>query len=162
MKEVRARTKSADDTRALAAELVPLVRPGDIIVLSGDLGAGKTVFVQGFGRALGVFEPITSPTFVLVRRYIGELPLVHVDVYRLDRLQELEDLGLAEVLDERGVTLIEWGDAVARALPSDLLEVRFEFGDDPDERLVGFRCIGPTWPNRMVGVRLALERWLVD
>ena len=84
-----ARTKSADDTRALAAELAAVTRPGDLVLLAGDLGAGKTTFVQGFGRALSVEEPITSPTFVIVHTYEGAFPIVHVDAYRLEYLQEL-------------------------------------------------------------------------
>src|SRR5205807_5393192 len=100
------RTKSVDDTRALAAEVAALARPGDLVLLAGDLGAGKTSFVQGFGRALGVEEPITSPRFVLVYTYEGVVPVVHVDVYRLEHLQELVDLGIAELLDAGGVTLL--------------------------------------------------------
>jgi len=78
-----AHTKSADDTRAMAAELAAVARPGDLFLLAGDLGAGKTTFVQGFGRALSVTEPITSPTFVIVHTYDGAFPIVHVDAYRL-------------------------------------------------------------------------------
>src|SRR5207237_9634858 len=119
------RTKSVDDTRSLAMEIAGLARSGDLLLLAGDLGAGKTSFVQGFGRALGVEEAVTSPTFVLVRTYEGRMPLVHVDVYRLNNLQELLDLGIGELLDSAGVTLIEWGDAVLRALPSECRDVRF-------------------------------------
>src|SRR5262249_36775358 len=104
---ITARTKSVDDTRALAAELAPFARAGDLILLGGGLGTGKTAFAQGFARGLGVTAPVTSPTFVLVRTYEGRLPLVHVDVYRLDHLQEVVDLGVADILDEDGVTLIE-------------------------------------------------------
>jgi len=102
-----AHTKSADDTRALAAELAAVARPGDLLLLAGDLGAGKTTFVQGFGKALRVEDAITSPTFVIVHTYQGAFPIVHVDAYRLEHLQELLDLGLGELLDHEGVTLIE-------------------------------------------------------
>ena len=121
---ITARTTSVDDTRALAAELAPLTAPGDLILLAGDLGAGKTAFVQGLARGLGVVEQVTSPAFVLARPYAGRVPLLHLDVYRLDYLQELHDLGITELLDEGGVTVIEWGDVVAPALPADFLEVR--------------------------------------
>ena len=157
-----ARTKSADDTRALAAELAAVARPGDLFLLAGDLGAGKTTFVQGFGRALSVEEPITSPTFVIVHTYDGAFPIVHVDAYRLEHLQELLDLGLGELLDHEGVTLIEWGDAVIPALPPEFLEVRLELGDDDDSRVVRLRASGSTWAARDDALRGALDRWLGD
>jgi tRNA threonylcarbamoyladenosine biosynthesis protein TsaE len=160
---IRLRTKSVDDTRALAFEVAALSRPGDIILLAGDLGAGKTAFAQGFGRALGVVEPITSPTFTLVRTYDeGRFPLIHVDVYRLDHLQELVDLGIMEILDGDGVTLIEWGDAVAPLLPPDFLEVSLELGATDDERLVRLRGVGAAWSARVGLVGRACERWLAE
>jgi len=159
---IAARTKSVDDTRALAAEVAALARPGDLVLLAGDLGAGKTSFVQGFGRALRVEERITSPTFVLVRAYEGVFPVIHVDVYRLDHLQELIDLGVGELLDQGGVTLIEWGDVVAPILPADFLEVRLELGEGEEERTLRLRPIGPSWSVRVDALRGALERWLVE
>ena len=160
---IRLRTKSVDDTRALAFELAALSRAGDVILLAGDLGAGKTAFAQGFGRALGVTEPITSPTFTLVRTYEeGRFPLIHVDVYRLDHLQELMDLGIMELLDAGGVTLIEWGDVVAVSLPPDFLEVRLELGDDDDERVVGIRAVGKGWSARIAAIRVACGRWVAE
>ena len=157
-----AHTKSADDTRALAAELAAVARPGDLFLLAGDLGAGKTTFVQGFGRALSVSEPITSPTFVIVHTYDGAFPVVHVDAYRLERLQELLDLGLGELLDHEGVTLIEWGDAVIPALPPEFLEVRLELGDDDDERILRLRSAGASWAARDDALHGALDRWLAE
>jgi len=157
---LKARTKSVDDTRSLAAEVAALARPGDLVLLAGDLGAGKTSFVQGFARALGVEEPVTSPTFVLVHGYEGLLPIIHIDAYRLDHLQELVDLGIAELLDGGGVTLIEWGDAVLPALPSEFLEVRLELGDGDDERIVRLRGSGTAWAVRADPLRKALDRWL--
>lgn len=159
---IRARTKSPEDTRALAAELAPLARAGDVILLAGDLGSGKTVFVKGFGRALGVTEPITSPTFTLVRCYEGDLPLVHVDVYRLDHLQEVVELGISELLDSGMVAVVEWGDVVAPTLPADFLEVRLEFGDADDERSLQIRAVGPTWSAKMAAVARALDQWSVE
>ena len=156
---IEARTKSVDDTRALAAELAPLTVPGDLILLEGGLGAGKTAFVQGFARGLGVDETVTSPTFILVRSYRGRLPMVHMDVYRLDHMQELVDLGIAEILEEDGVTLIEWGDVVRPALPGDFLAVRLDPGGTEDERALSMRAVGPRWPHRMRAVQEALERW---
>ena len=111
-----ARSASPDATRALAARLAGVARRGDVIVLQGSLGAGKTTFAQGFARGLGVEGPVTSPTFTLVRQYPCALgQLVHVDVYRLDRLAEVADLGLADLVEE-GVALVEWGDAARPAL----------------------------------------------
>ena len=155
-----ARTKSVDDTRSLAGEVAGVARSGDLVLLAGDLGAGKTSFVQGFGRALGVEDRITSPTFVLVHTYEGALPVMHVDVYRLERLQELLDLGIGELLDSGGVTLIEWGDAVLPALPSDFLEVRLELGEGDDERVVRLRASGAAWSARLEHLRKALDRWV--
>lgn len=159
---IRAATKSVDDTRALAAEVAALARPGDLVVLAGDLGTGKTAFAQGFAKGLGVEEPVTSPAFILVRTYDGRLPMVHLDVYRLDHMQELVDLGIAELLDEGAVTLVEWGDAVTPALPSDFLEVRLEMADGPvDDRLLSIRSVGPSWPPRVDALFQALARWAV-
>jgi tRNA threonylcarbamoyladenosine biosynthesis protein TsaE len=152
-------TKSVEDTRALAAELGPLLKPGDLILLAGELGAGKTAFVQGLGRGLGVAEPITSPAFVLVRSYPGRLTLTHLDVYRLDHMQELVDLGIGELLDEGGVSAIEWGDVVAPALPADLLEIRLELGAGDDERTLTFAPVGPSWAPRTAAIGRALQSW---
>jgi tRNA threonylcarbamoyladenosine biosynthesis protein TsaE len=160
---IRLRTKSVDDTRALAFEVAALSRPGDVILLVGDLGAGKTVFAQGFGRALGVVEPVTSPTFTLVRTYDeGRYPLIHVDAYRLDHLQELVDLGIAELIDAGGVTLIEWGEAVAPLLPPAFLEVNLELGSADDERRIELRAVGPGWSDRLPALTRACERWLEE
>ena len=158
---ITAATKSVEDTRALAAEVAALATPGDLVVLAGDLGTGKTAFAQGFAHGLGVEEPVTSPAFVLVRTYEGRLPLVHLDVYRLDNMQELVDLGIAELLDEGAVTLVEWGDAVTPGLPADFLEVRLETPGGPDDRLVTIRSVGPGWPPRADALRRAVAAWTV-
>lgn len=152
-------TRSADETRELAAQLAGIVRRGDLILLAGDLGAGKTTFAQGFGQALGVEEHVVSPTFNLVRVYEGRLRLVHVDVYRLDHLQEIIDLGLLEMLED-AVTLVEWGDVAAQALPPDFLELRLELAEeDDDTRRLAARVVGPSWAGRLDQVRDALAKW---
>ena len=97
---LHARTRSVEATRQVAAALEPLLRPGDVILLSGDLGAGKTAFVQGLAAALGVKEQVTSPTFTLAASYEGRLRLHHLDVYRLDNLAEVLDLDLPELLED--------------------------------------------------------------
>ena len=156
---VVATTTSVDETRALAEALAGLARPGDVVVLAGDLGAGKTAFVQGFGRGLGVQERITSPTFTLVHVYDGRLPIHHLDVYRLEQLSEALDLGLPEMLDEGGVVLIEWGDAILPVLPHDFLEVRLTFGDGDDDRTLTLRPVGPGWAPRSDALEGVLATW---
>lgn len=165
-----ARTTSADETKELAASLAELARPGDLLLLVGDLGAGKTAFTQGFGAALGIDELITSPTFTLVNTYEGRLELNHLDVYRLADLAEFEDLGMGEMLDDGGVTVIEWGDAVAPALPSDYLEIRVTFDEvavaiDPtgasdDVRVLELVPVGPRWAARIRAVATAVAPWI--
>ena len=103
---LRARTGGVDATRELAAVVAEHATPGDLILLAGELGAGKTAFVQGFGAALGVDEQITSPTFTLAHQYEGSMVLHHLDVSRLERLAELDDIGVPELLDGGGVVLI--------------------------------------------------------
>jgi tRNA threonylcarbamoyladenosine biosynthesis protein TsaE len=147
-------TTSAEQTRALGAALGSVLRPGDVVVLAGDLGAGKTTFAQGVAAALGVTEPVTSPTFMIVHEYAGTLPLAHVDVYRLDNLGELHDLGFEEIVDDARVTLVEWGDMVAPLLPTDRLTVRLELAVGDDERFITLVPHGATWRDRVS----ALER----
>src|SRR5712691_6419063 len=106
------RTETADDTRAVGEALAGLLRPRDAALLSGELGAGKTTLVQGIARGLDVRDQVVSPTFTLVREYRGRLDVAHVDVYRLDRIQDVLDLGLEDLGDGQSVLLVEWGDAV--------------------------------------------------
>ena len=156
---INASSSSVAETRDLAAALAELARPGDVLLLVGDLGAGKTAFTQGFGAALGVVEPITSPTFTLARVYRGRLEMNHLDVYRLTQLDEVMDLGLQELLDGDSVTLIEWGDVIAPALAADYLEVRLAFGDADDDRVISLRPVGGRWAARARALTRALEPW---
>jgi tRNA threonylcarbamoyladenosine biosynthesis protein TsaE len=149
-------TRSADETLALAGEVGVVLRPGDVVSVIGDLGAGKTVFVRGVGRGLGVTEPVVSPSFTIVREYDGRVPLVHVDVYRIDTIQELHDLGFEEVVRDDAVTVIEWGDVIDALLPRQRLDVRLDPGTDDDERLVELEGHGPAWHERAPEL-LALE-----
>ncbi|MFN8050379.1 MAG: tRNA (adenosine(37)-N6)-threonylcarbamoyltransferase complex ATPase subunit type 1 TsaE [Acidimicrobiales bacterium] len=160
---IRARTTSAAETAKLAAALGAAATAGDLLLLSGDLGAGKTVFAQGFGSGLGVTEPIVSPTFTLVREYPGRVKLYHLDVYRLTHVQEALDLGLAELLDDDAVTLIEWGEQILPALPADYLEVIVELGDElDDERWFHLTAVGPRWSARARGLARLLAPWASD
>lgn len=163
---IDAATKSADDTRELAAAIAALVRGGDVLLLAGELGAGKTTFAQGFGRALGVDDVITSPTFTLMRTYEGRLRILHCDLYRLDHLQEIVDLGIIEQVDDEGVALIEWGDMAEPVLPADFLEIRISYGaageKSDDERRWQLRPVGGAWAARAVALQRALEPWVAS
>lgn len=118
-------TRSAAQTQRLAARLGRWVTPGTVIALTGELGSGKTTFVQGLARGLGVRqdEPVASPTFVLIHEYHGRLPLAHVDLYRLDSIREIEGLGLEEYMEEPWVCVIEWAEKGEPLLPKDRIEV---------------------------------------
>ena len=144
MIEVRCPTEA--DTAAFASRLAAAARPGDVLLLVGGLGAGKTLFAGGLATGLGVEETVASPSFVLVRRYLsGFLPMTHVDVYRLGSLSEFEDLDVFETAAD-GVLVIEWGDAVEAVLPADHLRVELAVEDDETRalRLVPFG----SWASR--------------
>jgi tRNA threonylcarbamoyladenosine biosynthesis protein TsaE len=144
-------------THRVAGAVATCCRAGDIVVLAGEMGAGKTAFAQGFGRALGVDEPITSPTFTLVQSY--ETPkgqLHHADVYRLEQLHEVGDLALGELAEFRGIVLVEWGDVVSAVL-GEHLAVRLELIVDPvagentatdDARRITITASGRAWAER--------------
>jgi tRNA threonylcarbamoyladenosine biosynthesis protein TsaE len=153
-------TTGPDETREVAARVAALLRPGDAISLTGELGAGKTCFVQGAARALGVTGRVTSPTFMLLRHYPEATPpVVHCDVYRLDRLQDVLDLG-DEVLASDVVTFIEWGDAVATLLPGDRLEVELSVDGDADASLRQLRLVGHgAFAARIPDLAAACEAW---
>ena len=128
--EIRVTTAGPDGTRRVAAAIADHLRPGDVVALSGELGAGKTCFVQGAAAALGITAPVTSPTFVLLHTYPGPVPVVHGDVYRLGTLRDVLDLG-EEVFAPDVVTFVEWGDAITALLPDDRLEVVLTHADEP-------------------------------
>ncbi len=130
-------TKSAAETQALAAELAAEMPPGTVLCLHGDLGAGKTCFVQGLARALGVRRPVGSPTFTLINEYKGAKPLAHIDLYRIRGAGDAFGLGLDDYLDHyAGIVAIEWAERVAELLPADCWHVRLEAGASEDERRV--------------------------
>jgi tRNA threonylcarbamoyladenosine biosynthesis protein TsaE len=170
-------------THAVAAAIAGVARAGDVIVLAGDMGAGKTAFAQGFGRALGVTEPITSPTFTLVHSYplSHRLTLHHADIYRLERTSDIDDLALCELASFNGIVLVEWGDVAGSAL-GDHLEVRLNQVDDgeevaevaevaeppaeaagadefadPGSREIELRAVGPAWAGRWDRIARAVE-----
>lgn len=138
-------TTSSAETLALGRHLAALMAAGDIVLLAGRLGAGKTMFAAGIGEGLGVEEPLTSPSFILARAHEGFMPVVHADVYRLGSSAEFEDLDLPEQARD-GVLLIEWGDVVAHGVPDDHLLVEIEAIDESTRR---FRFIpAGSWLSR--------------
>jgi tRNA threonylcarbamoyladenosine biosynthesis protein TsaE len=129
---------SREDTLTLGAALGAYLAAGDVVVLRGTLGAGKTVFTQGIGRGLGVREPIISPTFTLMREYhSGRVPLYHVDAYRLAGPAEAHTFGLDEYLYGDGVTVIEWGERVEPLLPDERLEFALAYGARGEREITG-------------------------
>jgi tRNA threonylcarbamoyladenosine biosynthesis protein TsaE len=145
---LRTTTHDATETYALGQRIGTLLSPGDVVVLDGELGTGKTVLAKGIAAALGVAEPVVSPTFTVVHEYQAPVPFVHVDVYRLDRLQELHDLGFDDLVGGDAVTVVEWGDRVSAALPADRLRVQLEPGDADDDRVVSVDASGASWGRR--------------
>lgn len=155
-------TTSAAQTQDLAAALAASAIPGDLVLLAGEMGAGKTAFAQGYARGLGITDQVTSPTFTIVQEYTGgRLNMHHLDVYRLETLREVADLGLSEMLDEDAVMLVEWGDAVLPALPDQYLELRIAFGDGEDERRIELRGVGGSWPARSRQLAEAVAPWQI-
>jgi tRNA threonylcarbamoyladenosine biosynthesis protein TsaE len=137
----------AEDMQRLGARLAELLQAGDLVVLTGGLGAGKTTLVQGIGAGLGVTGPVVSPTFVIARVHRGgRLPLVHVDAYRLGSVAEVDDLDLDAALEE-SVTVVEWGEGLVEDLAGDRLEVRLQRSSDPrdDTRWVTLAGVGDRW-----------------
>ena len=154
---------SVDETRLIGACLAPALLPGDVISLTGDLGAGKTAFVQGIAAASGVEDRVTSPSFTIVHSYDGRYPLIHVDVYRLDSFQEVLDLGFEEFLDPDAIVLVEWGEAISPLLPRRHLEVELRQSADvdrEDERLIVFRPHGQEWIRKIQAMRETAEALL--
>lgn len=157
------RSATADDTRAVGAALAELLRPRDAVALTGDLGAGKTTFVQGVAAGLEVTEHVASPTFTLIREYSGRLEVAHVDVYRLERVQDVMDLGLDELGSGEDVLLVEWGDVIEELLPDDRLRVELTQADAvgaTEVRRIRLHGIGPSWAERWDRLELALSPWL--
>ena len=160
-------SRRPDDTQQLAATVAGALRPGDVVALTGELGAGKTCFVQGAARALGVTERVTSPSFVLRREYEGTVPVLHMDIYRLETLQDIVDIGYEEVFDATRVTFIEWGDAMSPLLPTDHLELEFRLpsltpdaASNEEDRRIVVRPRGEDWLRRLADLRTSLTPWV--
>lgn len=148
-------THSPEETWELAKRLAPILSEGDVINLSGDLGAGKTVFAKGLAEGLGINEPVTSPTFTIIKEYKGRLPLYHFDVYRLYDPEELEELGVDEYFYGDGVSVVEWGDKVEDLLPDIHLAVNILRLVDDSFRRIEITPYGDVWEQK-------IKEWLVE
>lgn len=135
-------SESPAETEELGKILGGILQPGDLFFLSGDLGSGKTLLVRGVTRGLASTELATSPTFALVHRYEGKLPLYHLDLYRLSGPEDVEPLALEELREEEAAMMIEWGEPAKELLASPYMEVNFARGDQEEERVLTFRPAG--------------------
>lgn len=163
MKSLAITSRSPEETRILGASLAPVLLPGDVISLNGDLGAGKTVFVQGLATALGVSRRVTSPAFTIVHEYDARWPILHIDVYRLNSYQEVIDLGFEELLDPAAILIVEWGEAVVPLLPRRYLEIQIRTPLDAgseDLREITFHPRGPEWVHKLESMRTTAETLL--
>jgi tRNA threonylcarbamoyladenosine biosynthesis protein TsaE len=150
------RTETPDETRAFGASLADVFAERDVVLLTGELGAGKTTLVQGIASGLGSDDHVQSPTFTLIREYTGRLVIAHVDVYRLERVQDVVDLGLEEIGDGAALLLVEWGDAVADQLPPERLEVAITTIDPSgadEARRIQLSARGASWDARWERIR---------
>lgn len=134
--QVTIRTRQPEETVALGEKLGRLLKPGDVLALSGDLGAGKTTLTRGIAQGMGVDADIHSPTFTLIHEHPGPLPLYHVDLYRLSSEQEAEWLGIEDYLYGDGVTIIEWAKIIESILPDDRLDISLGMTGDTDREIV--------------------------
>src|SRR5690625_2405307 len=126
-------TKSESETRMLAKTLSKYLKPGDVITLEGELGTGKTTFVKGIAEGLNIKRTVTSPTFTMIKQYSGDLPLYHMDVYRLEGMEE--DIGFDEHIYGNGVSIIEWAQFIEDFLPTERLMIQLEYIDDVSRKI---------------------------
>ena len=146
-------SRSPEQTRKWAAQLARALQPNDVLALIGEIGCGKTTFVQGIAQGLQVPKlSVGSPSFVLVREYRGKIPLYHADLFRLERLPEAATVGLEEYYEGEGVTVIEWANRIPQVLPEEFLEIQFEVTDPRTRKILivphGKRYRGRTWIPR--------------
>ena len=134
--ERQVRSENVQSTRTLGAALAAAARPGDLIGIVGELGAGKTQLAKGFGAGLGINQTINSPSFVLMAEYAGRLPLFHIDLYRLATAEDVLASGLLDERQAGGVTLIEWPDRLGPVLPGERLDIRIEGAADEPRTIV--------------------------
>jgi tRNA threonylcarbamoyladenosine biosynthesis protein TsaE len=135
MNQLEITSRSPEETQALGARLGKLARPGDCFLLVGKLGAGKTCLTQGIARGLGIMEYAASPSFVVVRELYGRLPLYHMDLYRLENIEEIADLGLDDYFYGQGVSVVEWAEKGLSLLPPEHLLIEMSYLSDTGRRL---------------------------
>ena len=137
-KQIQIITESLEETRALGRKIGSLLEAGTVVALTGDLGSGKTVFVQGLARGLDVPNDyyITSPTYTLVNEYPGRYTFFHADLYRIENPVDLEDIGLYEMIDGDGVVAVEWADKLQKDLPSECIALHFEISGDESRKII--------------------------
>lgn len=128
-----------EETIRIASRLANLLKPGDVVTLEGELGVGKTTFTKGIAKGLGVKRMVTSPTFTIVKEYEGELPLYHMDAYRLEYSEE--DIGFSEYFDGDGISVVEWAKFIEEFLPEDRLDIEIQYGGE-NNRTVSFKPRG--------------------
>jgi tRNA threonylcarbamoyladenosine biosynthesis protein TsaE len=150
--EIEISSQSPEDTQALGLKLGQSARSGDVYLMAGQLGAGKTCLTQGIAWGLDIREYTASPTFVLVRELYGRLPLYHIDLYRLDNLEEIADLGLDDYFYGRGVSVVEWADKAPGLLPPEHLKIDIEYLGD-DRRRLQLTAHGPRYAELLEEIR---------
>jgi tRNA threonylcarbamoyladenosine biosynthesis protein TsaE len=134
MDKKRYHSQEREDTICIGTSIGTKLKNGDIICLEGPLGAGKTTLVKGIAQALGIDEEVTSPSFTIVSSYSGNYELYHVDLYRIDHIDELYDIGMDDILDGDGITVIEWGEKIISYLPEQLIRIHISINKEDNSR----------------------------
>ncbi|SHE95353.1 tRNA threonylcarbamoyladenosine biosynthesis protein TsaE [Tissierella praeacuta DSM 18095] len=148
------RLEGLEETKEMGIKLGNILKSGDIVCLNGELGAGKTTLTKSIGLGLGVTDYITSPTFALINEYNGRVPVYHFDVYRLENVEEIYDLGFDEYFYGKGVCIIEWAEKIERLLPKERVILDIEKGKALDERIINIKGSG----NRYIEILKELEK----
>ena len=151
-------SRSPEQTQQLGRWLGEMAQAGDVFLLTGNLGSGKTCLTQGIAWGLGIKEYAFSPSFVLIREYSGRLPMYHVDFYRLDRIEEIADLGLDDYLYGKGICVVEWADKGMSLMPRERLLIDLSYLSD-NERAIHFEPTGRRYTRLAASVKTELKKW---
>lgn len=146
--EIKKLTASEQDTIELATKLTDFLKPGDVVTLNGQLGAGKTTFTKGVAKGLGISQIISSPTFTIIKEYDNDIPLYHIDAYRLEFSEE--DIGFEDYFYGQGVTMVEWSEFIEMYLPESRLDITINYVDDGKREFI-FNPLGQTFEKRLEG-----------